>query len=152
MNERVRIRLVHPAARLPARATPHAAGFDLYASESATIPASTVTPGGGVAIGRGLVPTGLLLAIPPGLYGRVAPRSGLAVRNGIDVGAGVIDPDYREELKVLLFNFTARPFEVSPGDRIAQLIFERVGAPLLEPADALDETDRAGGFGSTGLR
>jgi dUTP pyrophosphatase len=137
---------------LPARATAHAAGFDLYASEATTIPASTLTPGGGVEIGRALVPTGIALAIPEGLYGRVAPRSGLAVRSGIDVGAGVIDRDYREELRVLLFNFTAQPFEVRTGDRVAQLVFERAGEPVLEIAESLDETGRVGGFGSTGIR
>jgi dUTP pyrophosphatase len=151
VNETVRVRLLHPGAKLPTRATARSAGYDVYAAEAATIPGAALTPDG-VEVGRGMVSTGLALAIPDGLYGRVAPRSGIAVRNGIDVGAGVIDPDYREELRVLLFNFAARAFEVRPGDRIAQLVFERVAAPAVEADDELDETGRAGGFGSTGMR
>ena len=98
------------------------------------------------------MPTGIAFAIPTGLYGRVAPRSGLAVRAGIDVGAGVIDPDYRDELLVLLFNFGARSFEVKVGDRMAQIVFERVGEPEIEVTESLDATNRGGGFGSTGDR
>jgi deoxyuridine 5'-triphosphate nucleotidohydrolase len=148
--ESVRIRLIHPAATVPIRATAHAAGFDLYASETITIPGSSVRADGGVEIGRGAVPTGLALAIPGGLYGRVAPRSGLALRSGIDVGAGVIDPDYRDELLVLLFNFGGDQFEVRVGDRIAQIIFERIGSPEIVVSESLDATGRLGGFGSTG--
>jgi dUTP pyrophosphatase len=148
--ETVRVRLIHPAASVPTRATERSAGYDLYASETTTIPSSLVLPDGGVEIGRGVVPTGLAIAIPPGLYGRVAPRSGLALRAGIDVGAGVIDPDYRDELLILLFNFGGRPFEVRVGERIAQLVFERIAAPEVLVTETLDATDRAGGFGSTG--
>jgi dUTP pyrophosphatase len=151
MLEIVRIRFVHPAATLPKRGTPRSAGYDLFASETTTIPGSTALPDGGIAIGRGVVPTGLTLAIPSGLYGRVAPRSGLALRAGIDVGAGVIDPDYRNEVLVLLFNFGPDPFEVKVGERVAQIVFERVAAPELALADTLDATERAGGFGSTGV-
>jgi dUTP pyrophosphatase len=147
----VRIRLIHPAATLPTRATPSSAGYDLYASETTTIPGSIVLPGGAVEIGRGVVPTGLAFAIPSGLYGRVAPRSGLALRAGVDVGAGVVDPDYRDELLVLLFNFGAKPFDAKVGDRIAQIIFERIAAPEIAVTETLDATDRAGGFGSTGV-
>lgn len=92
------------------------------------------------------------MAIPDGLYGRVAPRSGLAVRHGIDVGAGVIDADYRDELRILLFNFSSEPFHIAEGDRIAQIVFERIAQPSLAEVEALDATSRAGGFGSTGLR
>lgn len=95
------------------------------------------------------------MAIPAGYYGRVAPRSGLAVKNFIDVGAGVIDEDYRGEVKVLLFNFGEQPFKVSPGDRIAQLLVEPVMQPRLEQVaeSALDSTERGeGGFGSTGVK
>lgn len=154
MNETptVLIRLLGDAATLPMRATARAAGYDLFASEATTVPASRARADGGVAIGRAAVPTGIALAIPEGLYGRVAPRSGLAFRRGVDVGAGVVDGDFRDELRVLLFNFTDEPFEVRPGDRIAQIIFERVAAPHLVAVDELDETGRGGGFGSTGLR
>ena len=83
-----------PNARLPVKGSPFAAGFDLHASAAETIPARS----------QKLISTGLAFGIPVGSYGRIAPRSGLAVKNFIDVGAGVIDSDYRGEVKVLLFN------------------------------------------------
>lgn len=82
-------------AKIPVYSSSHAAGMDLFACENATVPAR----------GKALVNIGLKTAIPSGYYGRIAPRSGLALKNFIDVGAGVIDEDYRGELKVLLFNF-----------------------------------------------
>ena len=75
--------------------------------------------------GKCLVKTGLAMALPPGCYGRVAPRSGLALKKFIDVGAGVIDSDYRGKLGVILFNFSNEDFVINMGDRIAQLIFEK---------------------------
>jgi dUTP pyrophosphatase len=85
------------------------------------------------------------------VYGRVAPRSGLTVKHGIHVGAGVIDPDYTGEIKVALFNLGDVPFEIKKGDRIAQLVLERCETPDVHEIDTLDETGRgAGGFGSTG--
>ncbi|KAI6192038.1 DeoxyUTP pyrophosphatase domain containing protein [Aphelenchoides bicaudatus] len=89
-------------AQLPVYSSKLAAGMDIFSSESVTVPAH----------GKILVGTGLKMAIPTGYYGRVAPRSGLAVKNFIDVGAGVIDEDYRGELKVLLFNFSDTEFKV----------------------------------------
>ena len=103
---------------------------------------------------RALVATGIAIKMPPGLYGRVAPRSGLAVKHGIQIGAGVIDIDYQGEIKVLVFNHGEDPFQVSTGDRIAQLILERHETPIIHEVLELsgDATDRgAGGFGSTGL-
>ena len=82
-------------ARLPTRGSDGSVGYDLYSSEDATVPCQA---------GRALVSTGIALSIPDGLYGRVAPRSGLAVKHCINVGAGVIDPDYTGEVKVVLFN------------------------------------------------
>jgi dUTP pyrophosphatase len=97
------------------------------------------------------VPTGLFLEIPPGHVGLVWPRSGLAVRHGIDTLAGVIDSDYRGEVKVVLVNHGAEPFRIAPGDRIAQLLVQRVERAEFRRAAALGATDRgAGGFGSTG--
>ena len=87
-HETVQIRRLTPDARVPRRGSARAAGFDLYASADAVVPPARVTSDGRVAVGRAVVSTGLAMAIPPGLYGRVAPRSGLAFRNGIDVGAG----------------------------------------------------------------
>ena len=128
-------------ARLPERATDASAGYDLYSSEDKTSPAK----------GKAVVATDISIAVPDGTYGRVAPRSGLAVKHFIDVGAGVIDADYRGPVGVVLFNFGENDFQIRKGDRIAQLILEKIEiAPVLE-VKSLDETDRgAGGFGSTG--
>jgi len=108
------------------------------------------------AKGKALIPTGLAMAIPIGNYGRIAPRSGLAAKNFIDVGAGVIDADYRGEVKVLLFNFGEADFKVQPGDRVAQLIIEKyTRTEIEEVADGadLESTERGeGGFGSTGVQ
>lgn len=137
------VKLMHPAARPPARQSPGAAGYDLHACEGAR-----VEPGSWAC-----VDTGIGVAVPEGTYGRIAPRSGLSAK-GVDIGAGVVDADYRGRLKVLLFNHAAAPLDVSPGDRVAQLILERILTPpvrVLGPAEDLGETRRgAGGFGSTG--
>lgn len=104
------------------------------------------------ARGRAVVPTGLALACPPGTYARVAPRSGLAVKHFIDTGAGVVDEDYRGEVGVVLFNHGEADFEVKAGDRVAQLILERIATPPVAEVDDLDATGRgAGGYGSTGV-
>ena len=103
--------------------------------------------------GRGVVKTDISIACPAGTYARIAPRSGLAVKKGIDVGAGVVDADYRGNVGVVLFNFGTEDFAVDVGDRIAQLILEKVNmAPVVE-VEELTETERgAGGFGSTGVK
>ncbi len=142
MNELKFLRL-HAAATLPTRGSAHAAGLDLYAIEDATLEARG---------GRAAVRTGLSVAIPVGFYGRVAPRSGLAVKHGLDVLAGVIDSDYRGEIMCALVNHGAAALELKAGERVAQLIIEAIAMPRAVWADdALDETARgAGGFGSTG--
>ena len=150
--ETVEVKRLSPAAGVPARGSALSAGFDLCASVDAIIPGCTADDAGRVSVGRGVVPTGLAIAIPKGLYGRVAPRSGLAVKRGIDVGAGVVDADYRDEVRVVLFNFGSEPFEIRIGDRIAQLVFERIAEPRLVEVESLSGSDRGGGFGSTGLR
>ena len=92
------------------------------------------------------------MAIPKGAYGRIAPRSGLAVEKGITIGAGVIDGDYRGEVKVLLFNHGDQPLRVQHGDRIAQIIFEKVDALQVELVKQLPPSKRGTqGFGSTGV-
>lgn len=132
-------------ATLPVRGSTLSAGYDLSASREASIP-----PGG-----RGIVHTDLAIACPVGTYGRIAPRSGLAIKKGIDVGAGVVDADYRGEVGVILFNHDpATTFEVKKGDRVAQLILEKICmASIEEVIDGdLDATVRgSGGFGSTGV-
>ena len=135
---------------LPSRATAHAAAMDLRAA----LPegeAWTLAPGE-----RRLVPTGLVLAIPPGFEGQVRPRSGLALKHGVTVlnAPGTIDADYRGEVMVLLVNHGTEAFPVRRGDRIAQLLVSPVPAWTWEPCTelvALGETGRGeGGYGSTG--
>ena len=103
-----------PAACAPVRASSGSAGYDLFAAEEISI-----APGS-----RACIRTDLQLALPPGCYGRIAPRSGLALRAGIDVGGGVVDADYRGEVGILLINDATEPFTVSVGDRVAQLVVE----------------------------
>uniref|UniRef100_A0A034VXR2 Deoxyuridine 5'-triphosphate nucleotidohydrolase n=1 Tax=Bactrocera dorsalis TaxID=27457 RepID=A0A034VXR2_BACDO len=130
-------------ALAPVRGSPRAAGLDLKSAYDVKIPAR----------GKAVVKTDLQVQVPEGSYGRVAPRSGLAVKNFIDVGAGVVDEDYRGNLGVVLFNHSDEDFEVKRGDRIAQFICERIFYPELEEVDKLDDTERgAGGFGSTGIK
>lgn len=103
------------------------------------------------AKGKEIILTDIQIALPDGCYGRVAPRSGLAAKHFIDVGAGVIDQDYRGNVGVVMFNFSDTDFEVKKGDRIAQLICEKIYLPQLQELPALDNTERgSGGFGSTG--
>ena len=129
-------------AKLPIRGSTGAAGYDLHAAEKTVIPAHS----------RGVVKTGISIEIPEGLYARIAPRSGLSVKKSIDVGAGVVDSDYRGEIGVVLINHSNKDFEVNVGDRIAQMILEQIKTPeVVEQAD-LDQTDRGDkGFGSTGM-
>ena len=127
---------------MPVKGSVFAAGYDLHAIEKGVVPAR----------GKALIGTGLAFGIPTGNYGRIAPRSGLAAKNSIDIGAGVIDSDYRGEVKVLLFNFSDTDFKVAEGDRIAQMIIEKYTITALEEVKELDDTVRGeGGFGSTGI-
>jgi dUTP pyrophosphatase len=142
MTNTLKFLKLHPQATLPTRGSRHAAGLDLYSIEDVMFDAGA----------RAAVRTGLAVAIPFGFYGRVAPRSGLAVRHGLDVLAGVIDSDYRGEIVCALVNHGAEAFELKAGQRMAQLIVEAIITPDPLWADALDETMRgAGGFGSTGI-
>ncbi|XP_003784386.2 deoxyuridine 5'-triphosphate nucleotidohydrolase, mitochondrial isoform X1 [Otolemur garnettii] len=128
-------------ATAPSRGSARAAGYDLYSAYDYTIP----------PMEKAIVKTDIQIALPSGCYGRVAPRSGLAAKHFIDVGAGVIDEDYRGNVGVVLFNFGKEKFEVKKGDRIAQLICERIFYPEIEEVQVLDDTERgSGGFGSTG--
>ncbi len=130
--------------QLPRFAHDGDAGADLTASESVSIP-----PGG-----RALVATGFSLAIPDGYAGLVLPRSGLAIRSGVTVinSPGLIDSGYRGEVKVALINHSEETFDITPGDRIAQLVITRVERPEYVSGHDLDETTRGeAGFGSTGL-
>jgi dUTP diphosphatase len=138
---RIKVKKLSVGARLPSHVTDWAAGADLCCAEDFTI-----QPGE-----RRLVPSGIAIEIPAGYYGRVAPRSGLAVRHGIDTLAGIIDSDYRGELKVALINLGDQAVSFAAGERIAQLIIERAARCDYIWSEALSETERAGGgFGSTG--
>lgn len=135
---------LRPSAKMPRRGSLHAAGLNLFAA----IPEPLLLwPGE-----RHTIPTEIAVALPAGHYGRLAPRSGLAVHLGIDVSAGVIDADYRGELSVLVSANGRLPFQVRPGDRIAQLIVESIAAPVPTRAKELPSTARGpAGFGSTGI-
>ena len=129
----------------PAYATEGSAGCDLRAAIEAEL---TITAGG-----RALVPTGIAVAIPPGYEGQVRMRSGLAHDKGLALlnAPGTVDSDYRGELRIIVANLGAEPVTLHRGDRIAQLVIQKVEAPEWRVVDALDDTDRGlGGFGSTG--
>jgi dUTP pyrophosphatase len=140
----LRVQRLHPAAVLPVRAHDDDAGYDLRALEGATL-----APGQ-----RGMVRTGIAIELPVGHAGLVLPRSGLAARHGIALvnAPGLIDAGYRGELKVLLLNTDRQAtFEVTAGDRIAQLVVIAVATPEIVEAEALAATVRGeGGFGSSG--
>lgn len=141
----LRIRLLSPTATVPARAEPGSVGYDLSLDIGGS-GSVVLLPGQ-----RRVASTGIAAAIPSGCYGRVAPRSGLAAKLGIDVLAGVIDPSYRGEILVCLLNTGDDPVPLQHGARIAQLILERCETPEVEIVEALDATSRgAGGFGSSG--
>ena len=132
----------HP---LPAVQTEHAAAVDLTAHIDESI---TLGP-----LERALVPTGLMIALPPGYEAQVRPRSGLALKRGISVlnAPGTVDADYRGEIGVILINLSNEPFVINDGERIAQLVVARHETIAWEEVEVLDETERGvGGFGHTG--
>ena len=130
-----------PQAVLPTRGSCMAAGLDIYAIEVLTI-----QPGE-----RYLARTGLSVAIPEGYYGRLAPRSGLATNKGLDTLAGVIDADYRGEIRCLLYNAGAESIHLPAKSKICQLIIEKIITPTAAWAEDISDTERgSGGFGSTG--
>ncbi|XP_015786476.1 deoxyuridine 5'-triphosphate nucleotidohydrolase isoform X1 [Tetranychus urticae] len=141
----LRFKKLTKEATKPSKASELSAGYDLFSAYDTVVPAK----------GKALVKTDLQLQIPAGCYGRIAPRSGLALKHSIDVGAGVVDADYRGNVGVILFNFGDEEFQVNKGDRIAQLICERIAYPELEEAaenEDLEATTRgANGFGSSGM-
>jgi dUTP pyrophosphatase len=142
----MKIKIVNRSGRpVPAYATALSAGMDLRACLDAPV---TLGP-----LERALVPTGLFIALPPGFEAQVRPRSGLAAKHGVTVlnTPGTIDADYRGEIKVILVNLSNTPFEIVPGERIAQMVVARHERVEWEETDSLDETERGtGGFGSTG--
>jgi dUTP pyrophosphatase len=142
---RIAVRRLDPTLPLPAHQHVGDAGVDLYAREDALL-----APGGG----RALVPTGIAIAIPDGCAAFVQPRSGLALRHGVTLlnTPGLIDAGYRDEIRVLLVNLDpSEPFQVARGERVAQLVVQRVETVEWDEVDVLDDTVRGvGGWGSTG--
>ncbi len=138
----IHIKLLSDFARVPTQATPFSAGYDLYAAEAITVP----------RLGRKLIKTNISMAIPMNHYGRIAPRSGLAFKFGIDVLAGVIDSDYRGDIGVILYNTDANvDFQVLVGDKIAQIIIEPCASVNFVKTNDLTSTKRGeGGYGHSG--
>lgn len=142
MPSKLLIKKLSEFATIPSKGSKLAAGYDIYAAHDSLVKAR----------GKNMVPTDLQIQLPPNCYGRIAPRSGLAWKHSIDVGAGVIDEDYRGSVNVILFNFSDNDFEIKRGDRIAQLICERIEHTDIEEVKDLTDTERgANGFGSTGV-
>lgn len=128
-------------AHVPSRASVGSAGLDLVSPVSGVI----------LPMQRLLVPLDIIVQLPPGTYGHILPRSGLALKHGIHIGAGVIDEDYRGNVGVLLWNLSDTPFSFKRGDRIAQLVVKPYASVNIEETDELDVTKRGEqGFGSSG--
>lgn len=143
----LKVKLLTHTAAVPTRDSNAEAGFDLYADESVTIQPY----GSGEGTNRALISTGIAIALPDGFYGRIAPRSGLAVKQGLDVLAGVVDNSYRGEVKVALINLGTEAIDIQAGDRVAQLVATPYFVGGIEAVSDLDQTDRdEKGFGSSG--
>jgi dUTP pyrophosphatase len=129
-------------AVMPTKGTPEAAGYDLYSTESGIIKSNN----------RKMINTGIKMIIPKGYYGRIAPRSGLALKKGIDIFAGVIDSDYRNEIKCILYNSDEEhSYTYQIGDRIAQIIIEKYyDVNFINVTNFDDDINSHSGFGSTG--
>ena len=137
-----KIKKLEPDAIAPTKGTPGSAGYDLYAySAGCILPSSRV-----------MVDTKISMEIPEGYSGLIWPRSGLSVKNGIETGAGVVDADYRNEVKVVLHNHSDMAFKYEKGMRIAQILITPIISPEVEVIEKHTETERGScGFGSTGL-
>ena len=140
-NTELKFKKLSSNATTPRRGSCNAAGFDLFSAESKPI----------LSNGHDFVQTDIAIILPRGTYGRIAPRSGLAVHHSINIGGGVIDPDYRGNVGVILFNHSQTTFHVSKGDKIAQLLVEKICLPKLVEVHELENTERGvKGYGSTG--
>ena len=139
----IKVKRMDPTAKVPTKESPRAAGHDLYANEDKIITRQ----------GQEIVNTGLAIAVPQGTYGRIAPRSCLAVKHHIAVNAGVIDVDYTGEVKVVLLNLGEKDYQVKKGETIAQLITEKIVEGECQEVQTLAKTKRSDqGFGSTDKR
>ena len=141
MSAPIRVMKLSDTATIPTRGSAVAAGWDLYASQECIVPAR----------GKAIVSTDISIAVPVGYYGRVAPRSGMAWKKHTDIGAGVIDADYRGPVGVVMFNHSEEDLKIEVEDRVAQLVIEQISMAPLTEVDSLDDTERGeGGYGSTG--
>lgn len=139
---RLNVKRLTPLAVLPQRSSPGDAGYDL-----SSIAVTFLEAGARVSVS-----TGLSIQVPDGYYGRIASRSGLSLKNGIEVGAGVLDSSFRGVVSVLLYNHGSETVTLPAGSRVAQLIIEKIATPVVVEVESLHETARGeGGFGSTGL-
>ena len=137
----LKVKLLSPKGKLPTKGSNLAAGYDLSSTQQLIIPVS----------GRALIQTDISVSVPKGTDGRIAPRSGLAVKHGITTGAGVIDADYTRPIGIILFNHGDQDFQIQEGDRIAQLILEQIADKPVIEVQELTQTQRGDkGFGSTG--
>lgn len=140
----LKVKILHHSAILPQRAEPGSVGYDLCSIDEVVLR----------PFERKAIDTGVAVELPPGVYGRIAPRSGNALKFGLDVMAGVVDPSYKGELKVILVSLSDNNAELRlpKGSKIAQLVLEYVATPDVVEVDQLSETERgSNGFGSTGL-
>lgn len=131
----------------PSYATEYSAGMDLKANITEPV---TLGP-----LERAMIPTGIFIELPDGFEAQIRPRSGLAAKHGISIvnSPGTIDADYRGEIKVILVNLSSEPFDINPGERIAQMVVARYEKVEWQEVDALAESTRGtGGFGSTGRK
>ena len=144
-KEKIIFKKLYMDSRVPKKGSTLAAGYDLFCYTDKDI---IIEP-----MGKSRIPTGISVELPHNTYGRVAPRSGLTWNKFLDIGGGVIDEDYRGEILVILFNFSKENAIIKKGDKIAQLIVEKImpTEPVIyEPNQELSETKRGGkGFGST---
>ena len=141
MNTILKFKKLSKNATTPVRGSPCSAGLDLFSAESKIIGPCD----------RARIRTDIAVKLPPGTYGRIAPRSGLAANHFIGIGGGVIDPDFIGGIECILFNHQNSPFQVTKGMRISQLIIEKISYPELLEVDVLEKTERADkGFGSSG--
>lgn len=141
-EEVLRVKRLSEFATMPVRGSPLSAGYDLAAAYDIVVPAR----------GKAIAKTDLAMAIPISCYGRIAPRSGMSWKKHTDIGAGVIDADYRGNVGVVIFNHGSEDLVIKRGDRVAQLVLERVCLAPVQEVEDLDATVRGeGGFGSTGV-
>jgi dUTP pyrophosphatase len=140
----IKVKSVHPEAKLPTRANNNDAGADLYSVEHKVVEPLT----------RALISTGITIELPENVYGRIAPRSGLAFKHGLDILAGVIDEGYRGTVGVIVYNTDKeKSYEINIGDKIAQLIIETYHKESFDWSNNLSDSERSEkGFGSSGTK